>query len=294
MNNQEFLEFVGTGLTSRDKEEIKLSGYGTVYTSEVYRNRVKNMVRKVAPQYSRNILESLIDNGVVVPISLSKNLFNYLRRRKEITNERNLGFYDGDDKKIYLLWEPLMQDKRKYAITSVLFHEVMHLAAVNNPKAFFNFNKVPLLKYYFYVYSKFFKVPKQHYSAVMKAVAKWVQDALVIREQKRNRTDDKYLVDFVNEFDKYSSLEQKEIDRKQKMVYDAWRSFLDDSESYEDEEELWQYFDNAYLKALRMDPKKEKLGKIAEEIVFPSAVISKLAEHNPNLPYVKKSLRLTV
>jgi len=295
MNNQEFLEFMGTGLTSKDKEELKLSGYGTVYTSEVYKNKTKNMIRKVAPPYSVKIFESMIDRGLVIPISLSKNLFNYLKRRKEIKSEKNLGFYDFNDKKIYLLWEPIERAKRKNTLVTTLFHEVIHMAAADNPRAFFNINKAPLLKYYFYIYYKFFKVPKQHHRAVMNAVSKWVLDALVIRESKGEKNKaGKAIVDFINKFDKYSTLDQKEIDRKQQMVYDSWEGYTFEHKTYQDEEELWKYFDNAYLRMFKIDTKKLKLGEVAEEIDIPSSVICKLASYNPNLPYVKKSLRIIV
>jgi len=293
MNNQEFLEFMGTGLTSGDKEELKMRGYGVVYTSELYKNKIKNIIRKVAPSYSVKVFESMIDHGMIIPISLSKSLWDYLKKRKEIKVEKNLGFYRPSDHKIYLLWEPIERNPKKNVMIEVLFHEMMHMAAVNNTKVFFNVNKVPLLKYYFYVYSKFFKVPKEHNRAVMGAVSKWVENALMIWERNNNGTD-KYLVDFVNEFDKYSTLDRKEIDRKQKMVYSAWKDYKTNYKTYVDDNELWEYFDNAYLKVFKIDLKKAQLGAVEEEILLPSGVISKLAAYNPNLPYVKKSLRLTV
>lgn len=294
MDNQELIEFVGTGLTTGDKEELNLRGFGTVYTSETYKNKTKNMIRKFAPSYSITILESMIDRGMVVPISLSKNLFNYLKKRKEIKNEQTSGFYRPSDEKIYLLWEPLNRSKIKSAIVWVLFHEAMHMAAAFNPKAFFNANKVPLLKFYFYIYSKFFKTDKKYNREVMLLVSKWVENSLILIEKSGSgRPNIKHLTNFLDAFDKYSTLDSKERDRKQDLVWDAWVDYYNKSTTTKESDELFEYFDEAYSKMFKMmDAGYE--GTVEEEILLPSAVISKLASNNPNLQYVKKSLRIIV
>ena len=301
---KELLEFVATpGITSKDREEIKLRGFKEpVYTSQILRDKLKSEIRKHMPSYSIEIFEKLIDEHKIISVYVSKSIWHYLQKRKEIQQEKILGYFELPSAKIYLFMETMLGGislftnvKRGSILNKTLFHECMHMAAWKDPQRFLNFNAKPLMRFYSFVMFNYFKIKNENKEKAGKIIWKWIETSVKEYESKlvRSKTA-KATQDLLSQFDDLTSLAEIEMDVRTRIFYQSWLDYMNHHEANRRGEELYEWFDEAYPKLFKIDARKDKLGMVLEEITSPSAVISKLASNNPNLPYVKKSLRLTV
>lgn len=298
----DFLEFLATpGILTKEREEIKLHGYNQpVYTSPTLKAKLKAKIKKSMPSYSVPIFHKLIEDGSLVPVFVTKNLWQFFKKRKELKFDP-LGTYYSEMDKFFIFMEPIMKhQKGSFGIfmksggefQNTLFHESMHMAAYRNTRKFWEMNKVPLLKFYSFIIFELFKIKgtDDQKKALIK-ISDWIQYLLRNIEVRRYYLDEKNLLKFLEDIRPLSSLDDKEYGDSWRIYRNALVAFDTDKILYSGGKPLILLMQKAYKKYFRYNV---TIGWIAEELTTPSGVISKLASHNPNLPYVKKSLRLAV
>lgn len=293
----EFLEFLATpGITKKNREEVKVYGQ-TGYTSELLRSKLKLDLKKHAPSYSINIFETLIDSGDMVPVFVTKSLWEYLSKMKKI--DPSVGLYSSKDKKIFIFMESILKYTKLKVFASTkpgteliktIFHEAMHMAHDRNPKAFFNFNRVPLLKFNSHVYFNFFEIKgADNKKKAAKILDDW--NRYMVEKGKNRAISYNEFHKTFNRLTDFSSLKQDKIEILAKDVWQTMYFYIADKQFYSYGYELYKLMGEAYKKRFKYNVEQQWVN---EEIIVYDGIIAKLAEHNPNLPYVKKSLRLTV
>jgi hypothetical protein len=102
----------------------------------------------------------------------------------------------------------------------------------------------------------------------------------------------KKVKDFLDVVTDYSSLSDNEIDKRGDTYYNAMYYYDKSQQLYNyGGREIGELMQEAYKKLFKYSV---ELRWINEEIIVYDGVIAKLAEYNPNFPYIKKSLRIIV
>jgi len=294
---EELIEFLATpGMTKKDREEVKMYGQ-TAYTSSTLKSKLKYDLIKYAPSYSKAIFEKLIDSGDLVPVFLTKSLLQYLSKKKEL-NLQLLGEYYPREDKIFIYMESILRyttlkifvsTKPGTQLIQTLFHELMHMANNRNPKKFYEINRIPLLKFNSYVFFKYFKIKGDDKKGAMLLIDEF--NKRIIEFLSNRYMPEKAVKWYLNEIANYSSLPQEEIDDLVDTYYNTMYYWDKSRQYFKHSTEIAKIMQEAYKKLFKLNI---DLSWINEEIIVYDGIIAKLAGHNPNLPYVKKSLRLIV
>jgi hypothetical protein len=295
--HSDLLEFLATpGITKKDREEVKIYNE-TAYTSPTLKAKLKHDLSKYAPAYSKPIFEKLIDSGDLVPVFMTKNLWQYLSKRKEL--DSTLGSYFWRADKIYVYMESILKytklkifasTKPGSELIQTLFHELMHMSKYRNPKKFYDINRIPLLKFNSYVLFKYFEIKgDDNKKGVMSSIDNF--NKFMIEYPKNRYMDKKKIKSFLDVVSDYSSLPQEKIDRLVDDYYNTMYYYDNSQQIYKWSSEIFDYMQEAYKKLFKFSV---DLKWINEEFLVYDGIIAKLAQHNPNLPYVKKSFRIIV
>ena len=141
------------------KEIVKLHDY-SVYSSEKLKSSFIDIVAKnklISPV--RGPISNLINDDVIVPGFMSKNIIKLLLHKKFANGYKKtlMGIYHPESHKIYILMDnnvnlfSWVSDKN---VSQILLHEVMHYACRQDQNKFFNIFKDMFASYY----SKFFEI----------------------------------------------------------------------------------------------------------------------------------------
>jgi len=294
----EIKEFLATpGITKKDREEIKVYGE-TAYTNPTLKAKLKFDLSKHAPSYSKLIFEKLIDSGDIVPVFMTKSLWQYLSKRKDL--DPTLGSYFWGKDKLFVYMESILKYTKLKVFASTkpgteliqtLFHELMHMAKKRNPKSFYDINRIPLLKFNSYFLFKYFEVKgKDNKKALIPSIDNF--NKFIILHPKNLYIPEKKIKSFIDVIAEYSSLKDDDLNDRAKDYYNALYYFDKSKQIYQyGGRERAEIMQEAYKKLFKFSV---DIKWINEEIIVYDGIIAKLAQHNPNLPYVKKSLRLTV
>jgi len=296
----ELLEFMATpGITKKDREEIDVEG-AKAYTNQTLKYKLKADIKKYLPRYSSAIFEKMIDSNELIPVFTTKSLWDrFIKKRKEI-DLSTVGVYSWVDDKIYIFMDSVLSYTKLKVFTgtqdgsllrTTIFHEAMHMAKNRNPIKFYEFNKIPLLKFNSYLLFKHFDIKdaekKKKAMGNINSFNKYI-----ITYPKRKLMDMQMINNFIGYITDFSSLNNEDLHSRYDEYYNSIYYYDRSQQGYEHgQKEIQKIMQEAYKKLFKFSV---DLKWINEEIIIYDGIIAKLAEHNPNLPYVKKSLRLTV
>lgn len=265
------------------EQELTLDGK-KVYTSESLRENVKKIAKKFLPK-SFKLISTLVDDGRLIPIFLTKNLKNYLISRKKIKTG-SLGTTRGN--KIYIFLDRFysllkLSSINEKKLSVIISHELVHLSDHKNPKRFFQIN----YKIFFDFYVEFFS----NYLAVDYKFIKTETISGIIKRIYNSHK--KGLINFreiyysvFNSLEKKSSYENKEFQE----MYDEFINYLDTqyvSFSHSVPTKIWEAGRLAYIKISGGNNET-----LAQEFWNPAEIIAVLSEINPNSTNIIKSMNL--
>lgn len=201
------------GITKKEREEVSVDG-NIFYTNEKLRQFVIKVVEKKLPKVQSKKIKHLIENKTIIPLFMTKSLWDYFRNRYKHTNYKTgvRGFVHKKTNKIYIMMDSLLL--RGISISNnllirVILHELIHLSFDIDAKRYLQINLPILTKYYKYVFSSLFKISKD--KDITNIIQRFI--ILFVKHEKQRRTNFNELVDLMNKFYSYTDLEEKEFDK---------------------------------------------------------------------------------
>jgi len=220
-------KFIATpGITKKDREEVRVDG-NMFFTNEKLRQKVITSVKKKLPKTQSTKIEKLINDKKIIPLFMTKSLWDYFRNRYEHENYRRglRGFVHNKNKNVYLIMDSMAMRGGIFSdklLTDVILHELVHVAFDNDTKKYLQINMPILTAYYRELFSIILDVPKK-----TESINVIQQIILVLAKQEKNRyTRFKELVSALDKLAKYSTLEEKEYDKKGEAYLDYIESHI--------------------------------------------------------------------
>jgi len=208
-------KFIATpSITKKDREEVKIDG-NTFFTNEKLRQKVIASAKKKLPKTQSNKIETLINNKKIIPLFMTKSLWDYFRNRYKYENYREniRGFVHKKNKNVYIIMDNMIMrggivsDK---LLTDVILHELVHVAFDDNTKEYLRINMSILTEYYRNLFSIILDIPKKEDS--INIIQQFI--LMLAKHEKNRRTKYNEFTQMLDKLFKYSTLSEKEYGKK--------------------------------------------------------------------------------
>jgi hypothetical protein len=259
-------------------EKVTVYGF-TAYTSQELRDRLKSIISRYGGEL-KNILFNLVDNKLVVPIILHKNVLQqFLNKIRKNKLYQILGTFDGDT--MYIITpEKVLLKKVYYTVV----HECIHYVSRKYVQQFFNINKRTI----FLFYETFFKLYLQSDRYDKFLFSKFIARLLIHHNTKIISVSTYNLIELA--FEKYTKLKTKDFYEKMEILTDFIFDQLNDKNIYIDSyREIYLTLEKTYKILFKKTDPDTGLG---QELYSPSEIIAVLSTINQNHPDILKTLEL--
>jgi hypothetical protein len=279
-----YLEHLKEFITSPSsgKEEIDFFNM-KVYTSNSLKLNLKKVTKKYASNNTKNIINSLIDNGKLIPVFISKTIIDYIKKYRKLKSHSFATTYKG---KIYLFLDTFYSflklssvNEKKLFLT--IIHELMHLAEQKNQKEFFSINYKIYLGFYKDFFSEYLKVDKSKIED---------KDIHTLIKRMTNKKVINFITIYNPLFNKLYEYSKYDKD----TITDLFKEFIDYLDKFyerftsEVPHDIWKAGQYAYSNLTG-----GKLNQtIGQEFWSPSEIISILTELNPKHEVIEKNIKL--
>jgi predicted SprT family Zn-dependent metalloprotease len=272
----------------KSEEEITI-GDKKYYKNKKLTEKTKDVVRKYADADVKDIILKLIDDGLLTPVFIDKNISQYIINFV-IEKHRNhlLGIATYLDKNGYVFINPKLFFVNEKEIYLTITHELIHVADYRQSEKFYSVNTPILSKFYKLLFSRIFSIKP---SAIKN------EDIIyLIKELKK--TDKKHALNlniYYKIFDKIknsSSLKEQEFDYKSnELINFIHASWYDFDNLLRAPKNISNSFKDTYSD-ITGAANKEIRSWFCQEFWTPTEVIAMIATIRPNNSFVKKTIKL--
>jgi len=289
MPNESFI--TTPGITKKEREEVSVDGE-KFYTNEKLRNFVIEVAEKKLPKTQAAKIKKLVNEKKVVPLFMTKNLWDYFRNRYKHTNyRRNIrGFLHNRTKIIYIIMDNMLLKGilvTNKLLIEVIVHELVHLAFDTDPKRYLQINLPILTNYYYHVFSMLFNIPKNR--NIKNIVQRFV--ILYVKDEKNNSTEFNDHYKLFDELYKFTDLTKKEFEN----IVDRYLDFIyyeikdNDFEIRKNYQDIRKLLTQAFVKAFNVPDHDSTPNQRA---YITSEVIATLAMVKPKSKFVTQTINI--
>lgn len=267
--------------------ELEFEGM-KVYTSEALKENVKKVSIKYLPKFS-GIINKLIDQEKIEPVFMSKNIFDFLIKRKKKLEQAPIARFIYKTKTIFLFLDHNYSLLKLSSVTekklaSLITHELIHLTSEIYSQKFYSINSKYFIEFYREFFSNYLSVDINKIKNNL--IVDIIKNILISKK--------KGSINFISiYFAVFKALEPYSAIPKDEYQKDIWNEFI----SYLEEQiyshnkyvppRIWEAGRFAYIKV-----SGGKNETIAQEFWNPDEIISVIAEINPNSPVAINTINL--
>jgi hypothetical protein len=259
-------------------EEVVLYGK-TFYTSQSIKNNIKKISKDNFPSSISSIISKLVDEERLIPLFISKNLFQHLFNKSKYDK---LGHTLNN--KAYVFLDPKIIFINEKQILIVIVHELIHLAEHSKPKDFAKINHDIYISFYKEFFFDYLQIKERN--KVKEQIFENILSDQNNMRKKENINYYKLYLPVFKSLESFTSLSDDDYSKRFNILID----YLDESHEKFIEIVPGEIFITSKKVYTKLTGKKNET--VGQEFRNPDEIIAVISELNIKHPNIIKTLEL--